>query len=128
MDDAFTIATGVVEDEGKIIEAGDFDDLINKYPQAEKVMNYENDYLYPGFVEPHSHPMLTSYILGNCTLIDFKYWDFWKIWGSSWMSRSRRYDGKIEEGACEERKRSISILLDIISNVMERLRPKNLIN
>ncbi|MFS8089718.1 hypothetical protein [Enterococcus gallinarum] len=98
MDDAFTIATGVVEDEGKIIEAGDFDDLINKYPQAEKVMNYENDYLYPGFVEPHSHPMLTSYILGNCTLIDFKYWDFGK------------YDGKIEEGACEERKRSISIL------------------
>lgn len=78
MDDAFTIATGVVEDEGKIIEAGDFDDLINKYPQAEKVMNYENDYLYPGFVEPHSHPMLTSYILGNCTLIDFKYWDFGK--------------------------------------------------
>ena len=33
MDDAFTIATGVVEDEGKIIEAGDFDDLINKYPK-----------------------------------------------------------------------------------------------
>ncbi len=36
MDDAFTIATGVVEDEGKIIEAGDFDDLINKYPQSRK--------------------------------------------------------------------------------------------
>ncbi|MGI2731898.1 amidohydrolase family protein [Bacillus cytotoxicus] len=78
MDDDFSTATGVVEENGKIIETGNFEELVKKYPEAEKIMTYENDYLYPGFVEPHSHPMLTSYFLGNCTLIDFKHWDFGK--------------------------------------------------
>ncbi|EMF0561712.1 amidohydrolase family protein [Enterococcus faecium] len=78
MNKEFSTATGIAEEEGKIIETGNFEDLINKYPEAEKVLSYQNDYIYPGFVEPHSHPMLTSYFLGNCTLIDFKHWDFGK--------------------------------------------------
>ena len=67
MDNEFSTATGIAEEEGKIIEIGNFEDLIHKYPEAEKVLSYQNDYIYPGFVEPHSHPMLTSYFLGNCT-------------------------------------------------------------
>ena len=55
VDNNFTSAQAMAINNGKIIELGNLTELSAKYPEAVIVSDYENDCLYPGFIEPHLH-------------------------------------------------------------------------
>ncbi|MFS0783603.1 amidohydrolase [Bacillus sp. 1P06AnD] len=77
VDADFTTGTGLVMNEGKVVEVGDFDELLTKY-EGEVDYSYSEQYIYPGFVEPHCHGIFSSIVFGAGPLIDFKKWDFGK--------------------------------------------------
>lgn len=74
MDNDLTVATGMVVDAGKIIEVGEFEELITKY-DCDVNQEYSDQFIFPGFIEPHSHIMGPCLLLGATTLIDYKTWD-----------------------------------------------------
>lgn len=75
MDPSNPVATAVAVSDGKILSVGSLDDLkpwTDKYP-TQINRQFENKVLYPGFVDPHEHPLLggltaTSYPLTHFPL------------------------------------------------------------
>ncbi len=61
VDSSFSIATGMVIRDGKIVEVGDGANLENRYKAAE-VYNAGGKHIYPGFIDAHCH--FLSYGLG----------------------------------------------------------------
>lgn len=60
MDPALPDATAVAIADGRIISVGSLDDLkpwLSRYPHTID-RRFANDVIYPGFVEPHGHPLI----------------------------------------------------------------------
>lgn len=74
VDEDFSIANSVLIDGEKIVEAGDFDELKSKYADAEIVMDHENQVIYPGFIEPHTH-FMGGVLPGGTVLVDVMDWE-----------------------------------------------------
>ncbi|PLW99522.1 MAG: amidohydrolase [Marinilabiliales bacterium] len=54
VDSEFSVATGMVYDNGRIIETGDWQDLQKKYLAGIEI-DLKGKPVYPGFIDPHSH-------------------------------------------------------------------------
>jgi predicted amidohydrolase YtcJ len=64
MDPAIPIATAVAVSNGSIISVGSLADLkpwLDQYPHQIN-RQFENNILYPGFVDPHNHPLMAGFI------------------------------------------------------------------
>ncbi len=54
VDSTFSVASGMVYDNGKILETGDWQELQKKY-HARIEIDLKGKYVYPGFIDAHSH-------------------------------------------------------------------------
>jgi predicted amidohydrolase YtcJ len=55
----------VVVENKKVIETGNFDELIKKHPKAKVNEELVNKYIYPGFIKPHSHTTYSALLLSH---------------------------------------------------------------
>jgi len=74
VDNNFTSAQAMAINNGQIIELSNLTELSAKYPEAEIVSDYENDYLYPGFIEPHLHIVATGSMFATLIPVSFTDW------------------------------------------------------
>ncbi len=74
VDEEFSNATGIVIEDEKIVEAGNYETLCEKYPQAEIVLDHENQVIYPGFIEPHTH-LMGGVLPGGMIIVDVIDWE-----------------------------------------------------
>lgn len=73
-----TITEAIAFDENKIIKIGTKDELIQAFPEAQLINQYKDQYIYPAWVEPHSHIIYSGILIGLCTYIDALDWEFGK--------------------------------------------------
>ena len=74
VDDEFNCENAMVIKGSKIVELGESSFLTKKYPEAEIVKNFENDYIYPGFIEPHLHVVGTGAMFATLIPVSFTDW------------------------------------------------------
>lgn len=74
VDEDFSTANCIVIEGEKIIEAGEFDALKTKYPEAEIVLDHEEQIIYPGFIEPHTH-FMGGILPGGMIIVDVMDWE-----------------------------------------------------
>ncbi|HIF9091678.1 TPA: amidohydrolase [Photobacterium damselae] len=73
-DNEFSCEEAMVVDGGKIIELGELDSLINKYPTAQLNLEYQDQCIYPGFIEPHLHIIGTAAMFAAVIPASFTEW------------------------------------------------------
>ncbi len=74
VDQDFSIVSAMAINDGKIVEVGKSNILLNKY-QAQEVIDLKGKFVYPGFIDPHSHFIgygreLTNANLVGCTSVE----------------------------------------------------------
>ncbi len=74
VDEEFKVADSVVIDGEKIVDTGSFEDLKAQYPDAEVNLEHENEVIYPGFIEPHTH-LMGGVLPGGMILVDVIDWE-----------------------------------------------------
>ncbi|WP_197734996.1 hypothetical protein [Photobacterium damselae] len=74
VDNDFSCEEAIAVDGDKIIELGDLDSLINKYPTATINYDYQEQYIYPGFIEPHLHILGTAAMFATLIPASFTDW------------------------------------------------------
>ncbi len=73
-DKAFSDHQAMVVDGKKIVELGEATQLMTKYPKAEVNKEFENDFIYPGFIEPHLHTVSTGAMFASLIPASFTEW------------------------------------------------------
>ncbi|TON18076.1 hypothetical protein CGH62_26065, partial [Vibrio parahaemolyticus] len=53
---------------------GDFESLVKQYPDATIVNDYQDQYIYPGFIEPHLHILGTAAMFSTLIPVSFTDW------------------------------------------------------
>ncbi len=74
VDENFSTTNALVIEDDKILDTGDFEELKNKYPTAEIILDHENQVIYPGFIEPHTH-FMGGVLPGGTVLVDVMDWE-----------------------------------------------------
>ncbi|HIF9199266.1 TPA: amidohydrolase [Photobacterium damselae] len=74
VDNDFSCEEAMAVDGDKIIGLGDLDSLINKYPTATINYDYQEQYIYPGFIEPHLHILGTAAMFATLIPASFTDW------------------------------------------------------
>jgi predicted amidohydrolase YtcJ len=74
VDDRFSTCTGMAIKDGRIVETGDWHQLLAKY-NASKILDAKGKFIYPGFIDAHSHFYGYAFGLQNVNLVDTKSWD-----------------------------------------------------
>jgi predicted amidohydrolase YtcJ len=105
MDPALPEAKAVAVSEGKIISVGSLADLkpwLDQYPHQIN-RQFENKVLYPGFIDPHNHPMLAGL---TQTAFPLTYLPLPSPWGKAFpgvpnlkaaISKLKEYSASIED-------------------------------
>jgi predicted amidohydrolase YtcJ len=74
IDSLFSKATAFVVNKGTIVEVGATDDLMRKYNASEK-LDAKGEYVYPGFIDAHSHFMEYGLGLQHANLVGTTSWE-----------------------------------------------------
>ena len=74
VDSAFTIAEAMAIKDGKIEAIGSNKEITEKYYTKEKI-NALGKFIYPGFIDPHSHILNYGLLLSRAYLIGTKSWN-----------------------------------------------------
>lgn len=76
VDSNFSTADAIVVDGKKIVEVGSLDTLKEKYNDLEVSNKYEDKFIYPGLIEPHTHVFYSKLLFGATKFIDVITWNF----------------------------------------------------
>lgn len=79
-DKKMTISEAIAFDKGEIVKIGKKEDLISEFPKAEVIDKYKDQYIYPSWIEPHSHVIYASSFNGLFTYIDMLDWDLGDVY------------------------------------------------
>lgn len=74
VDQQFTIANAFVVHQGKIVAVGQADSLLRYYNPVE-VLDYSDNYIYPGFIDAHCHFFGYGEMSENIWLGDYSSWE-----------------------------------------------------
>ncbi len=74
VDQKFTIANAFVVNQGKIVAVGQTDSLF-RYYSPEKVLDYSEYFIYPGFIDAHCHFFGYGEMSENIWLGDYTSWE-----------------------------------------------------
>ena len=72
MKDAASRAEALVVRDGKIILVGDRKDALEYLDEETEIFDYDNNYVYPGMIESHCHPVAAGLVLSMLQLGDCK--------------------------------------------------------
>ncbi len=74
IDSAFTTVQAMAVHDGKIIATGTNDEITNTYDAAEKI-DAKDKFVYPGFIDAHTHFYRYGLGLQTADLVGTKSWD-----------------------------------------------------
>lgn len=74
VDSSFTVTEAIAIDKGKIIETGTSESLQKKY-KAATAINAEGKFIYPGFIDAHTHFVNYANGLQTANLVNTDSWD-----------------------------------------------------
>lgn len=74
VNEAFTTANAIVVDQEKIVATGEFEELKAAYPHATIDLTDEDNIIYPGFIEPHTH-LMGGVLPGGMIMVDVIDWE-----------------------------------------------------
>lgn len=74
VDDQFAIAAAVAVKNGKIIAVGAEREIMNVF-QADRILDAQRGFVYPGFIDAHSHFIGYGETLNRVNLVGTKSWD-----------------------------------------------------
>jgi len=74
VDSTFSMAEAIAVKDGKILAIGTNDDILNKYT-AQYILDAQNKFLYPGFIDAHAHFVGYGKSLFEVQLYDSKDWN-----------------------------------------------------
>ncbi len=74
VNESFTHFNAMAIEGEEIVELDDLSCLMAKYPAAEVITEYENDFIYPGFVEPHLHILGSASMFAALIPVSFTDW------------------------------------------------------
>ena len=74
VDDQFAIAAAVAVKNGKIIAVGAEREIMNVF-KADRVLDAQRGFVYPGFIDAHSHFIGYGETLNRVNLVGTKSWD-----------------------------------------------------
>ncbi|BAJ01657.1 amidohydrolase [Shewanella violacea] len=74
VDEQFIVHNAIVIEDDKILAVGNFEQLSTQFPAATVNTDFAEQYIYPGFIEPHLHFVSTAAMLGGVVPLSFTEW------------------------------------------------------
>ncbi|MGF1697824.1 amidohydrolase family protein [Vibrio lamellibrachiae] len=73
-DKDFTVSNAFVVDADQIVKVGEFEHLKEEFPTAEVIADYQDQCIYPGFIEPHMHFITSAVMFSAVTPLGYNDW------------------------------------------------------